>query len=138
VYHTRLRLPDFEETLLQQGRKRLLLIEDSADNLFLFRVLLEQDFDLTACASCSEALDRIRSITPDLLLMDIAMPEINGMECLKRIRSLPEFNNIPAIAVTALAYPENRRECLEAGFQQVVVKPVLDYEEFRRIIDAAL
>jgi two-component system cell cycle response regulator DivK len=123
---------------LQDGRKRLLLIEDSLENLVLFRTILEYDFDLTACISCSEALNQIQSHAPDLLLMDIAMAEMNGIECLKRIRSLPEFKDIPAIAVTALAYPEDRRECLEAGFQAVVVKPVLDIDAFRRLIETTI
>jgi CheY-like chemotaxis protein len=70
--------------------------------------------------------------------MDIAMAEMNGIECLKRIRSLPEFKDIPAIAVTALAYPEDKRECLEAGFQAVVVKPVLDIDAFRRLIETTI
>jgi CheY-like chemotaxis protein len=99
---------------------------------------LEHDFDLTACISCSEALNQIQSLAPDLLLMDIAMAEMNGIECLKRIRSLPEFKDTPAIAVTALAYPEDKRECLEAGFQAVVVKPVLDLDAFRRLIEATI
>ena len=104
----------------------------------MFRTLLEEDFDFMACNSCPDALSQIERLAPDLLLMDIAMAEINGMDCLKRIRAIPEFKNVPAIAVTALAYPENKRECLEAGFQAVVVKPVLNFEEFRRLIDSTL
>ena len=100
--------------------------------------MLEEDFDFMACNSCPDALNQIERLAPDLLLMDIAMAEINGMDCLKRIRAIPEFENVPAIAVTALAYPENKRECLEAGFQAVVVKPVLNFEEFRRLIDVTL
>ena len=100
--------------------------------------MLEEDFDFMASNSCSDALSQIEGFVPDLVLMDIAMAEMNGMDCLKRIRAIPEFKNVPAIAVTALAYPEDKRGCLEAGFQAVVVKPVLDFEEFRRLIDSTL
>jgi len=123
---------------VQQARKRLLLIEDSPDNLLFFRTLLEEDFDFKACTSCQEALNNIGSLSPDLLLIDIAMPEIDGIDCLKRLRAMPEFKNIPAIAVTALAYPEDKRDCLEAGFQGIVVKPILDLDQFRRLIAATL
>ena len=100
--------------------------------------MLEEDFDFMASSSCSDALSQIEGFVPDLVLMDIAMAEMNGMDCLKRIRAIPEFKNVPAIAVTALAYPEDKRCCLEAGFQAVVVKPVLDFKEFRRLIDGTL
>jgi CheY-like chemotaxis protein len=120
------------------ARKRLLLIEDSPETLLVFRTLLQEDFDFTACSSCPEVLSQIETLSPDLLLMDIAMAEVNGMDCLKRLRAIPKFENIPAIAVTALAYPQDKRDCLEAGFQAVVVKPVLNFEEFRRLIDSTL
>ena len=123
---------------MQNARKRLLLIEDSPDNLLFFRTLLEEDFDFMACSSCQEALNDIGRLAPDLLLMDIAMADINGIDCLKRLRATSEFRNIPAIAVTALAYPEDKRDCLEAGFQAIVVKPILDLDQFRRLIDATL
>jgi CheY-like chemotaxis protein len=140
VYHTPATKGDhaFVGDHLQHTRKRLLLIEDSPETLLVFRTLLQEDFDFMACSSCPEALMQIERLAPDLLLMDIAMAEMNGMDCLKRLRDIPKFENIPAIAVTALAYPEDKRGCLEAGFQAVVVKPVLDFDEFRRLIDATL
>jgi len=99
---------------------------------------LEEEFDFMACNSCADALSQIEKLAPDLLLMDIAMAEMNGMDCLKRIRTIPEFKNVPAIAVTALAYPEDKRNCLEAGFQAVVVKPVLNLDEFLQLIHVTL
>jgi CheY-like chemotaxis protein len=104
----------------------------------VFRTLLEEEFDFMACNSCADALSQIQMLAPDLLLMDIAMAEMNGMDCLKRIRTIPEFKNVPAIAVTALAYPEDKRNCLEAGFQAVVVKPVLNHDEFLQLIYVTL
>jgi CheY-like chemotaxis protein len=123
---------------LQQRRKRLLVIDDAADNVEFLRIVLESDFDLATCSSCADTLNQIRHIVPDLLLMDIAMPDVNGVSCLQRIRSTPEFKNIPAIAITALAYARDRQQCLDAGFQEVVVKPVLDYVKLRQLIDSVL
>src|SRR5215471_7988499 len=119
-------------------RTRLLLIEDSPDNLDILRLLLQDDFQIHAFTSPAEALEQIEQISPELLLLDIAMPGIDGIECLQRIRSMPRFSGTPAIAVTAFAYPEERRKFLAAGFQAVVVKPIIDQEELLKTIEEAL
>ena len=120
--------------MTMKTKPNVLLIEDSIDNLEVLRVLLDQDYAVNACSSCSEALEVMLQVMPDLLLMDIAMPEVDGIVCLGRIRMAPEFRHIPAIAVTAYAYDSDRKRCFEAGFAAVVTKPILDQGQLRRIM----
>jgi CheY-like chemotaxis protein len=123
---------------MPKGRKHLVLIEDVRDNLEVLRAMLEGDFDIAAFTSCQEALDGIQELIPDLLLMDIGMADIDGIECLKRIRSVSSLSNTPAIAITAYAYPEDKARCLAAGFRSVVTKPVLDQNGLLRLIHETL
>lgn len=121
-------------------RRHVVIVEDNPDNLSVLQLLVGQEFEVSGFTSSTEVLHGIADLTPHLLLMDIGMPDIDGKECLRRIRALPGFERIPAIAVTAFAYPEDRRRCLEAGFQAVFIKPLLDhtelYAEINRLLEA--
>lgn len=68
----------------------------------------------------------MKHIKPDLLLLDIRMFPINGVDFLKEVRAMQGFSNIPAIAVTALARDVEKKEFVAAGFQAIVTKPILD------------
>lgn len=121
---------------MQSTRKHVLIVEDDADNLEMLKVMLEDEFDVTGVTTCKQALMKAGNITPDLLVMDIGMPDIDGIECLGHIRSVCGLGSVPAIALTAFAYPEDKRKFLAAGFQAVVPKPVTDQKELRQLIRA--
>ena len=119
-------------------RKRLLFVEDDRDNRETFAMVLEQKYDVFGYPSAEEAMQAIYDVQPDLLLLDIGMYPVDGLECLRAIRAIPRFREIPAIALTAFAGAADRKKFLEGGFQAVVVKPVLDALQLIGRIDELL
>jgi CheY-like chemotaxis protein len=115
-------------------KRVVVVIEDDPDHLQIMRGMLQDEFIVRSYASPSEALAVLQTMVPDILLLDIGLPEFDGIECLRRIRPIPRMENIPAIAVSALTDPENRNRCLAEGFQAFVPKPILDYEAFRQLV----
>jgi CheY-like chemotaxis protein len=100
-------------------------VEDDADVRGMMEtVLSERGAHVTAAASAGEALDSVARETPDVLLSDLAMPEMDGYALLRELRGRPETPRIPAAAVTAYARAEDRRQALLAGFQMHVAKPI--------------
>ena len=118
--------------------RHIVVIEDAKDTLELFGVVLQGKYDVSQCISCAEALRLVADRRPDLLLMDIGMPGMDGIECLKEIRGMSGLQHVPAIAVTAMAYPADRERCAAAGFQAFIAKPILDYEKMDELIQSLL
>jgi CheY-like chemotaxis protein len=106
---------------------RLLIVDDNPDNLEIFTIVLSEKYHVSSCACAQEALTALEAAKPDLLLLDIGMGPVNGLECLKAIRAMPGYGDIPAIALTAYARDVERRAFVAAGFQLVVTKPILDH-----------
>jgi CheY-like chemotaxis protein len=120
------------------ARKHLMLVDDAEDNLEVFRIILEEDYNVTACKCCSDAIAALEKHPADLLLMDIAMSEVDGITCLEKIRGVPKYRHIPAIAVTAYDYERDRQNILAAGFAAFIAKPILDHDQLRRIINQVI
>src|SRR5689334_13109005 len=116
-------------------RPRLVLIEDDADTLEVFAILLGERYAVSAYRSPLDALRRLGDPQPDVLLLDIGMHPIDGVECLQKIRATPGHADIPAVALTGFARDEERLQFLARGFQAVVVKPVLDPADLMAVID---
>jgi two-component system CheB/CheR fusion protein len=119
-------------------RKRLLFVEDDEDNRESFAMVLDEKYNVFGYPCPQDALREIDSVRPDLLLLDIGMEPIDGLECLRTIRNLPGYGRVPALARTAHARTADRQRFLEGGFQGVVVKPVLDPLQLIRSIDELL
>jgi HAMP domain-containing protein/signal transduction histidine kinase/DNA-binding response OmpR family regulator len=108
-----------------RGRK-VLVVDDDARNIFALTSLLENhDVDVLSTTKGRDAIELIRT-THDisLVLMDIMMPEMDGYETIRHIRSLPEFRTLPILALTAKAMKGDREKCLEAGASDYISKPV--------------
>ena len=106
-------------------RARVLVIDDTEDNLFLMTALLEDKYDLLLASSGKDALVIIMSqAPPDLILLDIMMPEMDGYEVLRRIRQHPPTVTIPVIFLTALSTMEEEQLGLDLGAVDYITKPI--------------
>ncbi|PCJ35691.1 MAG: hypothetical protein COA93_02870 [Alphaproteobacteria bacterium] len=105
--------------------KRILYVEDEADIRAVAEIALEAvgGFELKACSSGQEALAEVTDFGPDLLLLDVMMPGMDGPTTLEALRKLPELSNIPAIFMTAKVQPEEVIALKKAGVLDVITKP---------------
>lgn len=105
--------------------KTALIIEDNENNLALIRFILEQSgyktrFEMTGLSGVKHAT----TIPPDFIILDIQLPDINGLEVLKRIRAHPVGRHIPIIAMTSYAMSGDRERLLAAGCTGYIEKPI--------------
>lgn len=103
----------------------ILIVEDNAKNLKLVRDVLEQSgFRTLESGTAEAALDLVTSNRPDLILMDIELPGMDGFEAVQRLKVDPATAEIPVCAVTAFAMNDDRQRCLGAGFDAYLSKPI--------------
>ena len=119
---------------LQLGGLRILLAEDNLLNQQIARELLEEHGVIVSVANNGrEAINQLEGSRFDCVLMDVRMPEMDGLEATELIRANPDWREIPIIAMTANARTEDRRDCLAAGMNDFISKPV-DPEQFFSIL----
>ncbi|KRF21429.1 response regulator [Paenibacillus sp. Soil787] len=126
-----------EERMIQFHR--ILLVEDNEINQTVARSLLESrlNCDVQLASNGFEALDDLENYDYDLILMDIHMPVLDGIETTKRIRLEPKWMHIPIIALTADSTLEKRLDCIRAGMNEVISKPIIPSRLFAAV-DAVL
>jgi len=118
---------------------RVLLVDDDVRNLLALTPLLEQwGLDVMAAGDGQEAMETLEMAEPfDVLLMDIMMPGMDGYEVIRELRKQPGFADLPVIALTAKASDEDRQQCLAAGANDCIVKP-LDPQRLKLALDEYL
>jgi two-component system cell cycle response regulator DivK len=103
----------------------ILIVEDNDKNMKLARDILQVKGYRTIEAESAEAgVPLVAERKPDLVLMDIQLPGMNGIEALKKLRASPETSRIPVLAFTASVMPQDRKEIMSAGFDGFVSKPI--------------
>jgi len=103
----------------------ILVVEDNERNLKLLRDVLEYaGYDVRVARTAEDGITLAVSEPPDLVLMDLQLPGIDGMEALRRLRESPRTADIPVVAVTAQAMKQDRERALDAGFNGYLEKPI--------------
>ena len=116
--------------------KKVLVVEDHPNLLGIFCQLLEAwDFAVVSANTGMEGVEKAITEKPDLILMDIMMPGMDGREATRRIRSNPETKDIPILAATVLFKESDLRSCIEAGCNDYIVKPFSHQELRAKIMD---
>lgn len=117
---------------------RILIVEDNPRNLKLVRDVLQvKGYDTLEAGTAEEGIRIAGEVHPDLVLMDIHLPGMNGIDALRVLRGDPATAAIPVIAVTASVMQDDRRMIMEAGFNAYVGKPI-NLREFLEAVRSAL
>lgn len=117
---------------------KILIVEDNEMNRdMLSRRLVRYGYDTIIAIDGEEALDKASTEKPDIILMDLSLPKIDGWEATRRIKSDPETSKIPVIALTAHALSEDRDKALAAGCDDYEIKP-LDFPKLLQKIQSFL
>ena len=106
--------------------RKIAVVDDNADNRLIIRTILEDQYEISEFSSGMEAIEGFRKSRPDLAILDISLPEMDGTEILRRIREDPALSDLPVIALTAHAMVGDREKYLAVGFNDYVAKPILD------------
>ena len=104
----------------------LAVVEDNADNRLLLQAILGEEFELVEYENGPDALEGFARTLPDLVLLDISLPGMDGLEVLSELRRDGRMRHLPVIALTAHAMAGDRERYLSAGFNDYVTKPIMD------------
>jgi two-component system cell cycle response regulator DivK len=107
---------------------RILCVEDNADNLFMLqRRLTRAGFEVTIAMDGAQTVEEVKTLLPDLIVMDLNLPGLDGCEATRRLKNLPETKHIPIIVLTADTTQKSREKALAAGCDEFALKPI-DFE----------
>lgn len=108
------------------NRKKVLIIDDDSRNIFALTATLKaKSFDCVSCLSAPEALEILKEKKDiDIILIDMMMPEMDGYDAIPLIKEIPDYEQVPIIAVTAQAMTGDREKCILAGADDYISKPI--------------
>ncbi len=121
----------------------ILLVDDSREFIIATKTFLEQEgYQITEAHDGLQGLERVAEQKPDLIILDVMMPRMDGWETLQRLQSDEETAQIPVLMLTALKEPEDVKEGFDLGCTWFYTKPITDYEDLllviRRILETTL
>ncbi len=109
--------------------KTVAVVEDNPDNRLLVQAILEDYYQIQEYEDGKSALKGLRGSIPDIVLLDISLPEMDGRDVLKAIRKDDQLHHLPVIALTAHAMTGDREALLAIGFNDYLMKPILDEDD---------
>jgi two-component system cell cycle response regulator DivK len=118
--------------------KSIVLIEDNSDNRLLISAMLSERYQVIEFETGFEALMALKDSVPNLILLDISLPGMDGWEVLSLLRAEAQLKDVPVIALTASATIGDRERYLRAGFNDYVPKPILDEKKLLQAIEQCL
>jgi len=128
----------FERVRKKEQVATVLLVEDTEDNRLMMRRLLEMSgYRVVEAINGVEAVEIANQIRPEIILMDLSLPFIDGLAATRQIRSLPGFSKVPIIAVSAHDTADFHSEALDAGCNAYITKPI-DYSELEDVVNRLL
>src|SRR5215472_15858759 len=114
------------ETASRSAAKRILVVEDNELNMKLLNDVLEaHGYEVMSTGRGAEAVEWARQYRPDLVLMDLQLPDLSGLEATRQLKGDPETRDIPVIAVTAFAMAGDEKKALDHGCNAYVAKPIV-------------
>ncbi len=114
---------------------KILIVEDNADNLAVLESFLEDDYQLVSADDGEKGVQVAVSEKPDLILMDISLPKMDGTEALTQIRQIKEIKEMPVVALTAHAMIGDKEKYLNLGFDAYMSKPIINDEDLIELIE---
>lgn len=120
--------------------KKILVVEDNEDTreILLYRLKSMGDYEVLLAANGREALDMATRSRPDLIIMDLKMPVMDGWEATKALRQTEWGKDLPVIALTAQAMERDEEKALNAGCNDYIAKPIMDYSILKKKVDKLL
>ncbi len=121
--------------------KTVVLVEDNPDNMDLVTDMLDDRFTLIPFSSALDLLDYLKTpdaTQPDLFVLDISLPQMDGITLMRKLREMDRFRSSPMLALTAHAMVDDRRHLLDAGFDEYLSKPIVDDEELIEKIETLI
>lgn len=116
-------------------KPKIAVVEDNPDNRLLVQALLEEMYEISEYETGTDAVEGLEEDDPDLILLDISLPEMDGTEVLRWVRKHGTLRDVPVIALTAHAMAGDREKYLAAGFNDYVTKPIVDEAVLLEAID---
>jgi CheY-like chemotaxis protein len=107
-------------------KPKISIVEDNPDNRLLVQALLEEFYDLAEHETGTSAINGLVQDDPDLVLLDISLPDLDGTDVLRWIRDQDKLKDVPVVALTAHAMAGDREKFLGQGFNDYVTKPIVD------------
>ena len=104
--------------------KKILIVEDMADAMEIMARSLEKNYLIVKAFNGKEALEKAISEKPDLILMDISLPVLDGLSVIRRIKNTKDIKDIPIVVISAGAMPHNIKDAMDAGCNNFIAKPV--------------
>ena len=118
--------------------KNITVVEDNPDNRLLVRVILEDHYTVTDYENGPDALAGLAREKTDLVLLDVSLPLMDGIEVLRRLRADAALRSLPVVALTAHAMSGDREKYLALGFDDYVTKPIVDETILLKVIERRL